>query len=481
MEKINKKITLVDFKNYNPNTTPVSLDNNDTWGGFPLDIYIDEQHILYNSSLPFVSEVVDNKNVKRLRYYNIKKLYYFLEKYYNSMIYYRLIENSTIKKWSLYKNYNNEPLRGIYTGLPSVDEFVCDDKVATNQYQDEFVNIFKDQETVDRFKELCDEYFSGSTLINYGIPYINIPLQISSDIFNLGEFVNDLQKWESMRDYFIGDVVFYENNYYVCISDHVGEHTFKERLWDKIDVSTQQSEPTEKVKVPSKLSTFISQRLTYDDDGNELPFLYDDDKHVYLMYQNSYRNYEVRSDAVVVDTLLSVECGELSGDTIVWSEINSDPNNFLYKYDKDDFANVSYIKFKYLINVCVDENDKLINGTGIEYEEIRPCENKSMTFTYNRNIDTVYYLEISDMNDYDYPIPMAKIFKMSLNDWRDKLDKYTHLFNDDRLNGASYIDFETPLVGVDRGDYIAMERHYIMGEVNSFDDLQKYRNNYFKL
>jgi hypothetical protein len=44
-----------------------------------------------------------------------------------------------------------------------------------------------------------------------------------------------------------------------------------------------------------------------------------------------------------------------------------------------------------------------------------------------------------------------------------------------------YFDFDVPKITINRGNYAAMERHYILGEINSFDDLEKYRNNYFKL
>ena len=68
----------------------------------------------------------------------------------------------------------------------------------------------------------------------------------------------------------------------------------------------------------------------------------------------------------------------------------------------------------------------------------------------------------------------------------DNYDKFTNtIFNtslsDDRLLGTSYVDVDLPKISVDRGTYTAMERHYILGEVNSFDDLEKYRNNIFKL
>ena len=68
----------------------------------------------------------------------------------------------------------------------------------------------------------------------------------------------------------------------------------------------------------------------------------------------------------------------------------------------------------------------------------------------------------------------------------DNYDKFSNTvfntsFSDDRLLGTTYVDVDLPRISVDRGTYTAMERHYILGEVNSFDDLEKYRNNIFKL
>jgi hypothetical protein len=58
---------------------------------------------------------------------------------------------------------------------------------------------------------------------------------------------------------------------------------------------------------------------------------------------------------------------------------------------------------------------------------------------------------------------------------------FSNLYVDDRIFGTSYVDVDLPNVTINRGNYTAMERHYILGEINSFDDLEKYRNNLFKL
>ena len=136
----------------------------------------------------------------------------------------------------------------------------------------------------------------------------------------------------------------------------------------------------------------------------------------------------------------------------------------------------------------LDENGDKIDNTGVRYEEVRRCEYvKNYISDYGR----INYLNISNNSVYsesnNYERPYAKITGLNPNNEYltdndlEIFKKSIHNFMDEALIGSTFVDFDIPEVNVNRGNYAAMERHYILGEVKSFDDLQNYRNNLFKL
>ena len=74
MEVVTKKITLNDFKNYDPNVKLKCINNCEyCWNEMPMDLIVTEPKLTSVTQLPFVE--VDDEKV--LRYYNIKKIIIF--------------------------------------------------------------------------------------------------------------------------------------------------------------------------------------------------------------------------------------------------------------------------------------------------------------------------------------------------------------------------------------------------------------------
>jgi hypothetical protein len=260
----------------------------------------------------------------------------------------------------------------------------------------------------------------------------------------------------------------------------------------------------------------------------------------FLLYKQGYTNYTEKEDGIFVDYLEKAEIRS-NGEWILL-EPDDEPDSEtgfvltttrgMYEIIKGkvlklQYENADAIKFTYIIDAQVKDG-MLINGTGVKYEEIRSCHKSTITTNISGKEETYEYISINDLSDFsknkELKVSYAKILDVSIGDrfkiWEqgtryfygevvfdyltnsyykcivkgnrgtiDGLDKksswqilnFSHLYVDDRLFGTSYVDVDLPKIPIDRGNYTAMERHYALGEVNSFDDLEKYRNNLFKL
>ncbi len=546
MEEIIKKITLIDFKNFNPNVNIKCLDEEESgncWNKIPMDLIITND-ILKTIKIPFVKKIDDNGNEYTvLRYYNIKKLFLFFELYESLMEYYRLIEIKGVKRWHLCEKPNSFT---VFATLPSVNDFECGAYIGVNPLHEEYLNYTNNGEEAckNAIKEMFEAYFSNDSSLSYDVPYINMPLYVSTDITDCGEMLNTLQKWTPLKQYYIGDIVFYENEYYVAIKDSVS-NTFIKNDWEMLNLKNPLSSNLEQlgseVYSESRLNYFLPQRRTYNMNGEVVPFIYDDaTQRGFLLYKQGYTNYVEKEDGIFVDYLEKTEVRS-NGEWILL-EPDDEPDSEtgyvltttrgMYEIIRGKVLNLQYenvdaIKFTYIIDAQAKDG-VLISGTGVKYEEIRSCHKSTITTNINGKEETYEYISINDLSDFsknkELKVSYAKILNVSIGDrfkrWErgtiyfygevvfdyltdsyykcivkgnrgttDGLDKesswqilnFSHLYVDDRLFGTSYVDVDLPKIPIDRGNYTAMERHYALGEVNSFDDLEKYRNNLFKL
>lgn len=588
METILKKITLTDFRNFNPNvniqclgeTTNNSNDKDEScWFKIPMDIIIDEEDLM--SILPLSKHVCyDEKTGETvecyvLRYYNIKQLYILFDKYDRSTKYYKLVNIKDKNKWMEVKDLQGIDISDIpvYSELPYADDFddICM-YIAVNPYNEEYEKYREKRNELD---DILNSYFNKSESLIYSIPFINIPLYIDRNTIDGGALMNDLQKWVPDKIYEKGDIVYYDGYYYSSKENNNVSEIFNNKSWSIIDlakapeIKSEQNPYTE-----SKLSSFLSPRKTYDDDGKLVPFIYDRDDNatyqVYLMYKHGLLNYVRKNGQPFVDSLEEVSVHIIGEDDTKWHTLQYDVFNNLYcinattggtfeidlvepttattvnfveepnepttatTVDRVDINKIDLIKFVYIVGGKCETTEEgetiyeIVGGSGIKYEEIRRCNMKSgiyrITITTNdaQTGQTYTYLEVDTTSVYsrtnNLPVPYAKILDISVNDkyktWTsgvtysngdvvfdDVTNSYykcindsastlyegweclnlSHIFVDDRIFGTSYVDLDIPKINVNRGAYAAMERHYVLGEINSFNDLENYRNNLFKV
>jgi hypothetical protein len=498
METIIKKITLNDFKNFDPNVTIKCLDDetDGCWGKIPMDLIVEDRALI--GELPLVETMVnDNGTVFYalvLRYYNIKKLQVLRENYNSSMEYYILADIKGKKKWIK----SNKQLNSVemFSTLPPVYGYECGKRIGVNIYHEEY------SQYSSKTWDIIEKYFAMDSSLKYTPPYMNMPLFISSNITDGGSLMSDLQKWTSNKEYIHGDVVFYEGEYYVANSKHLDKY-FDAKKWTKLNFNAPLATDVSKNSyyTESKLSNFLPARKTYDDNGILLPFIFKEDK-IYLQYKVGYTNHIRTNDTLFVDYLESIKIGNNVYDDE--GEIEITPQ----------LTGATSIKFTYIIDAKV-EGLNIVKDTGIRYSEVRNCRYVTETFTIDRKPVECGYLKIDSLTVYsktnNLSVPYAQILNLSINDRFMTLEQgktynqndvifdyltnsyyrynnnkweilnFSHIFVNDKLLGTSYVDVDLPKITIDRGNYAAMERHYVLGEINSFDDLEKYRNNLFKL
>jgi hypothetical protein len=498
MEVFKRNITLNDFKNFNPQLNPVCMDalsDEDKWGKIPKDLIITETSIKSLNKIP----LCEHNGNWILRYYNIKQLYYFLKNYDNSKTFYRLIGTDEIGyKWVDYNKSVVTEYKFAY--VPTYDGFKCNDIILVNPMQIEYDELFGNAD-ITELRNLLNQYYNGTiSETRLTTPFISLNLPLTTSITNIGSFSNDLKKWEAEHDYTVNDMVFYEGRYYVCKTTHKSDLIFNARYWDKLDndvrkISSEHWGDVSKdeLYVESCLHYFIPHRRSYDEQGNILPFITIKESvstlSTALIYQKTYRNYQTLSSGLYVDELNNIY---VSTDGETWEDLSEDlrveTNEGYFKCSGLAFAKYKFVKFIYTIGVLLNDNGIKMDNTGVRYEEIRRCE---YVKNYVGDFGRVNYLNVYDNTVYSeehgHSRPYAKITGLNPNNTyftvtdMGKYNSSVHNFMDDAIVGSTFIDFDIPEVNVNRGNYAAMERHYILGEIKSFDDLQNYRNNLFKL
>lgn len=265
-------------------------------------------------------------------------------------------------------------------------------------------------------------------------------------------------------------------------------------------------------QIESKLSSLRRYAKSYDDNGNELPGILtytfiNDEKVINERLEFIYSVGEVHNLTYVEDN--SENKTYYYGDII---------DQILYSEDGVTFNETKnnrckYIKFIYYIDVQlyehIDENgsywsiyesdSKTPPHRGTKYEE-----------TYNINIDVTKTDMLIDGKDdvtiiydeIDYESNYSVIYSEDLNFAPIKVIKsnassnVNDLFGKNEINDTNNIinsllykeeykfGVATPIkrdvsVYVDRGINAAFEKHLILGETNTYQDLENYRNDYF--
>ena len=592
METIVKTISSEDAKNrfFSNNMPYISSndltrkDDGDCWGNYPLDVKITPDDKYYHTPDGKYYQMYDIKDNLPLfnnngeyifRYYNIKDLKNWLENFIKECIFYKKAYRGGSYRWYQVDGYfYSGGTLDIYTMLgDDISANVCD-VVCVNNNADIFNNIFRLSGSTVRYElvflEFVKDIFSNSKAYKYSIPYFNLPVYIDSIGKTIGDMVTDEQEWTPGKKYFIGDIVTYNNTYYILekgenlikyelngelykiVSNEYNKHgssndsemyyfiedygqefnpynfpTDKNKIiishslidysfsmfliyytgeydneaektrfdndsrkhWSLLtETGVIEKETNNKIVIPSKLNEFVSVRRSYDDDSKLLPYVLNNDEFIpygcetYIPYILGYTNYTVKDGVICVDLLNEVtfliNVDDVSGITkTIDDTLYTNGRVFL---NQDITAEYKWIKFTYYIG-CNIINDKPDLSTGIKYTETRSIDIYNETIFYDgRNISVKgctigsSTFESSNYNIDDKPCAIAEYNKSNKAFG-------LHTFSDDRLFGNVLVENDNTNINVNRGNYTAIERHNILGEVNSMDDLKNYRNNFFKL
>lgn len=250
----------------------------------------------------------------------------------------------------------------------------------------------------------------------------------------------------------------------------------------------------------SKLQSLKRYKKSYDDDGNELPGV--------IVYSNNgiineYLELEFQSGVAFNIVELKDETDEVTyyyGDIIESIEYSDSLDN---EFTAEKNNETKYIKFIYYIGSRLEQNnDKWIvcPNTGVKYTEIYQLYVNVMLSdvkidgrTYNLLYDLIDFTS-KTMTIYSEDLDFApkktiisnieftsnQMFgKNVINDSFNIIN--SPIFKEEYKMGITYPVKTTNEVYVDRGINAAFERHLILGEINTYQDMVNYRNDYFNL
>lgn len=338
------------------------------------------------------------------------------------------------------------------------------------------------------------------------MPYVNIPIAITSEIDDIGVMFNDDQEWIAGHKYELGDIVTYDGvTYQSTISNNTGVYdeyydevyfdtlnengdivlTNWEEYFDLGDMETPDMNKVIKAEAVSQLSKFKTKRKCYTDDGVEMmgsiPY--------YVL--GDVRQIKTNSDGEVILDLPFIANFPLN----VRTENGESFGDILYEVTEEE-GNI--IRFRYALNAKLnndntikkpifDSNGNITNGddlTGMHYEEAYIFSWQSSLEYLDENIYRTHYRVVNyDLNvDNGSSIPiLSRVIYKAQNVWNYEKSITNKLYRKDYLVGLSEYPTEKIDIVMDRGLSHAFERHLMLCETNTFDDLKNYKNNYFNL
>ena len=576
MENISKNIALECAKNrfygnYMPaldSETLSTITGVDCWGDFPYDVIIEsgDKFDIFNlkDNLPLLCD--SGRYV--FRFGNIAHLYGWLNRIARETVFYKFAVRRGQYKWieTEQEFFDSGATFEVYSTLPSVSGYavsgdVCE-LIGVHPEADTFNELFRTNGGTRyelNFKWFVDNIFSGAHDYSFKKPYLDVPLTITEDVNSVGELLCDEQTWQENKKYYVGDIVRYEDEYYVLErGEFIDEFKVTGNLYDivsrdfnreeskriynfvseipddpddlsreKLNILYDDSEPRnfsilqafykgdyssltrltsfdnesnphwakilpeiiesgdteEDIFIISNLDEFRSVRKSYNIDGQVLPFNVTEDGEVALIYSLGYTNYSLKENGACVDYLKKVTFMRNlsdSGDTLMYDGLHRDI--IITDYIEEGY---SYIKFGYYRGCDVIDNggtQTVDESTGLYYEETRTINTVTEKVKYDTDTEIEFtYFRISELTEESKECNPSKACAKVIYARNIVGSIPFHVFSNSRLFGSTFVEGGRDDLHISRGTYAAFERHNILGEINSMDDLKNYRNNYFKL
>ena len=385
-----------------------------------------------------------------------------------------------------------------------------------NSEYNKFKKIHNSIKNAKTFYNLVQSLDKNGRIPRYSFDhqYFDVPLYIQQSVYDGGKLEHSEEEWEEGRIYNVGEVIFKEDSLWsltapsefstvsnvindskktanektkVLFQQSSGQYeemttfrgdfnTVTKKLefnlihdktnkpkWVKKDVVIKNKieQNNEPIKAKSKLYTLTRKKISYTDNGKELPFIIEDNGKITLKYSLKTPINQVTKDNITYcDYITSIT---LTNDNSTSKQVLKD-NIITDIYSKYDTIIFEYIKDGILKDGIVTE--------GIKYTD--KC-NISMAISnevINSKQRTIMYPHIQDSYSTTIEYNTDSYYNNTIN---------LSLFKDDMLIGLHDITLDTGDLTIDRGKSSAFERRTILGEVVTFEDLVNYKNDLFNL
>lgn len=506
MNVIQKTIMLEPAKSRNENVLPhfttglkYMKDNSISWGGYPVDIILDENQIktlegmnclsvgsyeigeyiveetdsgdteiyddyYYNTEDDTTTNeytVTTNTGDIVLRYSVMNELYAWLKKFMDECVFYKLCKRKNINTFIKMKDVDffNTEYVDMLTEIPYTSEYTLQDIICIHELAEEYKEKFI-IDGVDKsydFFTMVNSFYENSNVYKVSVPYCSIPLYIDTDVASNGDFIAGITQWKPFKKYYIGNFVEYEDEIYKLVkthenSDYYDSEKLDEEHWEKF---VEQHKEIDCVSL-SELERFKYKRTSLTDDNKILDFNLTDDGQVNLNYQMGISNVVENVD----------------------KKLHAD-----YMEDVQYSGNVATFTYYTGCELYKDEdgNYQVDTDTGVKFVEQRPYEEKTETYLINDKRQTVTFKAFSDttvdkIHD-ESDIPSAQVtYKVTTT-----AEEY--------FANLPFVKYDTINVSMDsndnvnvdfvRGQSSAFEYHNILSEINSVEELESYRSDIF--
>ena len=328
--------------------------------------------------------------------------------------------------------------------------------VVTSEYQ-WFIDTFETIENAIAFLNLNPIGGPTSNII--------LPIYISQDIFDLGAY-SDMQ---------IGDFTLKSNEYPGVTYDFIfNENEEDEEVYEETTGVTDYAE--------SKLKTLLREKRSYDNDGNLLPYVIENEGKTnernelpYILHAPCDIIYE--NDTFFYNSLEGITYYAEDGNGELVEDDNSrDMTSPGTNPDGSVIPEQGVIEFRYRVGSSMASGES--ENYGVLYTERR-----RYTLEMGENGRRLY-INVSNETltvpaDAEPGVQYAEISDIDKAYFKEKT--YGIYVKEPHLIGVHESNIDVGNVYVDRGTSASYEAFNVLGEVNSIDDIEKYRDDWYRI
>ena len=369
----------------------------------------------------------------------------------------------------------------IYAARNGVTSECCERnlKVFVNPNMVEFFEMFGSECSPDYKKNACwilSNNVSGTSGQN-----IDIPILISNDIQDLGMY--DVYDFKKSGAYSEEELPYPE---YIPVYRTLSSDT---------------------LYVESKLDTLLRTRKTYDEDGNILPYCFNPEKNrnelPYMLDIPCDITYSTKAGSDFLRFLKEKSenkdsdhgcflCNILKEIHYYWEGGMENTAARDVVYYNGTMPTDGIIEFVYRVGVIYDESGKTCNDeSGIEYREKRKYKVKSVP---NGSAIIISDSTIDNPEDYD-PEKQYAVIEVTNEEFCEYLynsepyytkkppeieEKGIRVKNDAFMSIQDFLIMKDN-VYIDRGTSAAYEAFNVLGETNTIEDIENYRDDWFRI